>query len=49
MSPTVCPKPSPTLRAASACPTGTPLMPDRSASATNGDVYTERPMIAAVA
>ena len=35
---TVWPKPSPTLRAASACPTGTPLMPDRSASATNGDV-----------
>jgi hypothetical protein len=28
----------PTLRAASAWPIGTPLMPERSASATNGDV-----------
>ena len=37
-SDTVWPKPRPMLRAASACPTGTPLMPERSASATNGDV-----------
>ena len=37
-SETVWPKPSPMLRAASAWPTGTPLMPERSASATNGDV-----------
>ena len=34
----IWPKPSPMLRAASACPTGTPLMPERSASATNGEV-----------
>ncbi len=37
-SETVWRNPRPTLRAASAWPTGTPLMPDRSASATNGDV-----------
>ena len=37
-SDTVWPKPRPMLRAASACPTGTPLMPERRASATNGEV-----------
>ena len=37
-NPTVWPNPSPTLREASACPIGTPLMPERSASATNGEV-----------
>lgn len=35
---TVWPKPRPMLRAASAWPTGTPLIPERNASATNGEV-----------
>jgi hypothetical protein len=38
---TVCEKLSPSERAASACPSGTPLIPERNASATNGEVYTE--------
>ena len=37
-SDTVCPNPRPMLRAASAWPSGTPLIPERSASATNGEV-----------
>ena len=34
----VWPKPRPMLRAASACPTGTPFTPERTASATKGEV-----------
>ena len=46
MSEIVCPKAKPRLRAASACPTCTPLMPERTASATKGDVYAVRPITA---
>ena len=45
---TVCANPIPMLRAASACPTGTPLIPDRIASATNGEVYAVSPIAARV-
>ena len=37
-SETVCPNPRPMLRAASAWPIGTPLIPERMASAMNGEV-----------
>jgi hypothetical protein len=38
----VCRKSRPSARAASACPGGTELMPERSASETNAAVYSDR-------
>ena len=46
ISPADCMKFRPRARAASAWPSGTVLMPERSASQTNAAVYSDRPVTA---